>query len=101
MGVFLEKSTKLARVNLWMHVGGDPEEVERVVRGRIGAGDIFVRVRVTAGVVARVPVARLGSCGLGAGSGRSGSRMRTPGPPWRVERLLMSRRFSTSRWISS
>src|SRR6266404_972140 len=27
--------------------------------------------------------------------------MRTPGPPWRVERRLISRRFSTSRWISS
>lgn len=69
MGVFFEKGAKLAGIDLWMHVGGHPEEVEGVVRGGIGAGDIFVGVRVAAGVVARVPVARLGSGSLGAGGG--------------------------------
>jgi hypothetical protein len=31
MGMFLEKGTKLTRINLWMHIGGDPEEVEGVI----------------------------------------------------------------------
>jgi hypothetical protein len=29
--MFLEKGAKLTGINLWMHVGGDPKEVEGVV----------------------------------------------------------------------
>lgn len=35
------------------------------------------------------------------GLGKSGSNMREPGPPCVVERLRISRRASTSRWISN
>jgi hypothetical protein len=31
MGMFLEKSTKLTGIYLWMHVGGYPKEVEGVI----------------------------------------------------------------------
>jgi hypothetical protein len=67
--VFFEKGTELAWINLWMHVGGDPEEVEGVIGCRIGAWGIFVRVGVAARVVAGIPVGCLGCGCLGAGSG--------------------------------
>jgi hypothetical protein len=67
--MFFEKGAKLGGVNLWVHVGGDPEEVKRVIRSRIGIGGIFVRVRVTAGVVVWAPITRLGCGCLGAGGG--------------------------------
>jgi len=69
MGVFFEKGTKLTGIYLWMHVGGDPKEVHGVIRCRIRAWDIFVRVRVAARVIAGIPVACLGCGSLGTGSG--------------------------------
>jgi hypothetical protein len=35
--MFFEECTKLAGINLWMHIGGDPKEVEGVIGCRIGA----------------------------------------------------------------
>jgi hypothetical protein len=69
MGMFFEKGTKLAGIYLWMHVGGDPKEVEGVIGCGIRARGIFVRVRVAARVVAGIPVACLGCGRLGTRSG--------------------------------
>jgi hypothetical protein len=35
--MLFEKGAELARIYLWMHVGGDPKEVEGVIGCRIGA----------------------------------------------------------------
>jgi hypothetical protein len=71
MGMFLEKGTKLTGVNLWMHVGGNPKEVEGVIGWGIWAWawGIFVWVRVAARVVAGIPVACLGCGCLGTRGG--------------------------------
>jgi hypothetical protein len=67
--MLLEKGTELAGIYLWMHVGGDPKEVKGIIGCRIGAGGVFVRVRVAARVVAGIPVGGLACSCLGAGSG--------------------------------
>ncbi len=44
--MLLEKRTEFSRGNFWVDAGGDPEEMERVVRSLIGA----VRAAADAGV---------------------------------------------------
>jgi hypothetical protein len=63
--MLLEELAELCGIDLWVHAGGNPEEVEGVIAGGLRLGKVLMRVRVGRAVVVVVPIVCGGGlCGL-------------------------------------